>query len=264
VKKAHDKGMQVWGVLDNFQNDDLFVYTKFLNTLEGRQKVIKNLVEEAGSYNLDGINVDIEGLVEAADVYDFIEFVREISIACRRAGLYISINNYVPYNYNDHYDLEEQAAFADYVVIMGYDETTAGAAKPGPVASIGFVQEGIADTLAVVDKEKVINGLPLYTRVWSTSGDGSVSSFACGMDEAAGYLEKHGVAPQMREDVGLNYGSYTSDVDGNFYEIWLQDADAVTSEMELVRDYDLAGAAAWKIGFESSPQIWEIIRDHLQ
>jgi spore germination protein YaaH len=77
-------------------------------------------------------------------------------------------------------------------------------------------------------------------------------------------LEKHGVAPQMREDVGLNYGSYTSDVDGNFYEIWLQDADAVTSEMELVRDYDLAGAAAWKIGFESSPQIWEIIRDHLQ
>ncbi len=269
VDTCHAAGVEVWALFSNEFTADggerLFDGTKtdvVLGSTEKRQSVIRQVVENVKQFGIDGINIDFEYISEeGAD--DYIEFIRELSIACRAEGIILSIDNYVP-KYTSYYNRREQGIVADYVVIMGYDETTAGAAKPGPVASIGFVQEGIADTLAVVDKEKVINGLPLYTRVWSTSGDGSVSSFACGMDEAAGYLEKHGVAPQMREDVGLNYGSYTSDVDGNFYEIWLQDADAVTSEMELVRDYDLAGAAAWKIGFESSPQIWEIIRDHLQ
>ena len=104
VKKAHKQGMQVWGVLDNFQNDENIVCTAFLETLERRSGVIDEVVSKAKEYKLDGINVDIEGLGETHGE-DFVEFVREISIACRRAGLIISINNYVPYNFNDYYDL---------------------------------------------------------------------------------------------------------------------------------------------------------------
>ena len=87
---------------------------------------------------------------------------------------------------------------------------------------------------------------------------------ACGMSEALGYLTNHGVTPQFIDDVGLNYGSYTSDINGYFYEIWLQDATAVTEEMKLIREYDLAGVAEWKIGFESGREIWDIIESYLQ
>ena len=130
VKMAHEKKMMIWAVLDNFQNETGTVCTEFLNTFEGRQKVIKKVVEEALAFNIDGINVDLEGLTMEHGA-DFVEFVREISIACRRAGLYISIDNYVPYNYNDYANLLEQAKFADYVVIMGYDEHYAGSEERG-------------------------------------------------------------------------------------------------------------------------------------
>ena len=110
----------------------------------------------------------------------------------------------------------------------------------------------------------MINAIPFYTRVWCTTADGNVSSFACGMTEALGYLTDHNVIPQFVEDMGLNYGSYTSEKDGNFYEIWLQDATAVEEEMKMIKEFDLAGVAEWKIGFESGSEIWDTIQSYLQ
>lgn len=260
VKKAHDEGMQVWGVLDNFQNDDLFVYTKFLNTLEGRQKVIKNLIEEAGSYNLDGINVDIEGLAEAADVYDFIEFVREISIACRRAGLYISINNYVPYNYNDHYDLEEQAVFADYVVIMGYDEHIVGSPEAGSVASIGYVEYGIQEALQDIPAERLINGIPFYTIGWTTE-NGEVSGRTLDMVEARNFVKDHKMKTEWNSTAGQNYAEKQSG--SKLYQIWLEDKKSISTKLDLMKGYDLAGLAVWRLGLETN-DVWDVIEDYVK
>lgn len=269
VDACHNAGVEVWALFSNeFSTSDgerIFDSSKtdvVLGSTSKRWSVVTQVVEDVKGFGIDGINIDFEYISEeGAD--DYIEFIRELSIACRAEGIVLSVDNYVP-KYTSYYNRREQGIVADYVVIMGYDETPAGSGTPGPVASQKFVHEGITDTLAVVDKEKVINGLPLYTRVWCTQQDGTVTSFACGMTEAAGYLENHQVTPELQEDVGLNYGSYTSDKDGNFYEIWLQDADAVADEMRLVKEYDLAGAAAWKIGFESGTEIWEIIRDNLE
>lgn len=186
-----------------------------------------------------------------------------MSIACRANNIILSVDNYVP-EYTYYYNRREQGIVADYVVIMGYDETLPSSETPGPVASLNFVRKGITDTLNVVDKSKVINGIPFYSRVWCTTPDGTVSAFACGMSEALSYLTDHGVTPQFLEDIGLNYGSYTSDKDGNFYEIWLQDATAVEEEMKLIREFDLAGVAEWKIGFESGTDIWNTISSYLQ
>ena len=247
VKKAHENGMQVWGVLDNFQNDDLFVYTRFLNTLAGRQKVIDTLIEEAQSYNLDGINVDIEGLAEATDVYDFIEFVREISIACRRAGLFISVNNYVPYNYNDHYDLKEQAAFADYVIIMGYDEHIVGSEEAGSVASIGYVEYGIEEALMDVPAERLINGIPFYTIGWTTE-NGNVSGQTLDMAEAKAFMKEHDMKKEWNSTAGQNYAEKES---GNkLYQIWLEDKKSIETKLDLMESNGLAGLAVWRLGLE--------------
>lgn len=100
-----------------------------------------------------------------------LSFIRELSIACRANNIILSIDNYVP-EYTYYYNRREQGIVADYVVIMGYDETLPSSETPGPVASLNFVRKGITDTLNVVDKSKVINGIPFYSRVWCTTPDG--------------------------------------------------------------------------------------------
>ena len=260
VKMAHDKGMQVWGVLDNFQNDDLFVYTRFLNSLEGRQKVIRTLIEEAQNFDLDGINVDIEGLAEPTDVYDFIEFVREICIACRRAGLYISVNNYVPYNYNDHYDLEEQASFADYVIIMGYDEHTVGSQEAGSVASIGYVEYGIQEALKDVPAERLINGIPFYTIGWATEG-GTVSGRTLDMAEAKVFMKDHDMKKEWNSTAGQNYAEKESG--SKLYQIWLEDKKSISTKLDLMKENGLAGVAVWRLGLETN-DVWDVIDDYVE
>jgi spore germination protein YaaH len=268
VTTCHANGIEVWALFSNeFPGGDSRSFNsektdEVLGYTSKRASVISQLMSYVQQYDIDGINIDFESITQdGAD--DYIQFIRELSIACRYYGVVLSVDNYVP-KYTYYYNRKEQGIVADYVVIMGYDENTGGSSTPGPVASLGFVREGITDTLAVVDKDKVINGIPLYSRVWSTDSDGNVSSFACGMSEALGYLTNHGVTPEFQEDIGLNYGSYTSDIDGNLYEIWLQDATAVEEEMKLIQEYDLAGVASWKIGFESGSDIWSLIRSYLE
>ena len=266
VDTCHANNIEVWALFSNeFPGDDGTIYfdssktDEVLGYTSKREQVIRNVI---GYVNQYGINIDFE-LISQEGADDYIEFIRELSIACRANNIILSIDNYVP-EYTYYYNRREQGIVADYVVIMGYDETLPSSETPGPVASLNFVRKGITDTLNVVDKSKVINGIPFYSRVWCTTPDGTVSAFACGMSEALSYLTDHGVTPQFLEDIGLNYGSYTSDKDGNFYEIWLQDATAVEEEMKLIKEFDLAGVAEWKIGFESGTDIWNTIRSYLQ
>ena len=264
VSTCHARGVEVWALFSNEfavgggeRSFDTAMTSEVLSCTSKRQNAIRQVISYAVDNGIDGINIDFEAIdPEYAD--DYIEFIRELSIACRAKAIILSVDNYVP-AYTSYYNRKEQGIVADYVVIMGYDEYTAGSDEPGPVASLDYVRQGIADTVAMVDPAKVINGMPFYSRVWSTDADGNVSSFACGMEEALGYLTAHGVTPEYLEDYGLNYGSYTSDVDGNFYEIWLQDADSIDRFMALAVEQDIAGVAAWKIGFESSSDIWQTI-----
>lgn len=269
VDTCHANNIEVWALFSNeFPGDDGTRYfdsektDAVLGYTSKREKAIKSVISYVQKYGIDGINIDFE-LISQTGADDYIEFIRELSIACRANHIILSVDNYVP-EYTYYYNRREQGIVADYVVIMGYDETQAGSETPGPVASLNFVRKGITDTIDIVDKSKVINGIPFYSRVWCTKPDGTVSSFACGMTEALGYLTDHQVTPQFVEDIGLNYGSYTSDKDGNFYEIWLQDATAVEEEMKLIKEFDLAGVAEWKVGFESGSEIWDTIQSYLQ
>lgn len=269
VDTCHANNIEVWALFSNeFPDDDgtlRFDSSKtdeVLGYTSKREQAIRNVISYVNKFGIDGINIDFE-LISQEGADDYIEFIRELSIACRANGIILSVDNYVP-EYTYYYNRREQGVVADYVVIMGYDETPAGSDTPGPVASLNFVRKGITDTLNVVDKSKVINGIPFYSRVWCTTTNGEVSSFACGMTEALGYLTDHNVTPQFVEDMGLNYGSYTSDKDGNFYEIWLQDATAVEEEMKMIKEFDLAGVAEWKIGFESGSEIWDTISSYLK
>lgn len=255
VSQAHEKGLQVWGLIDNFTQE--VSTTETLSSTAARQNIISQLIQAAQDVGMDGINVDFESLSEDVGTH-FLEFLRELSIECHKNNLVLSVDNPVPEDFTSHYDRAEQGRVVDYVIIMGYDEHYVGS-EAGSVASLPWVEQGIQDTLDEVPAERVINAIPFYTRLWRTTG-GNVTSEAIGMDQAQQTIADNNVETYWDKTTSQNYGKY--DIDNSTYQIWLEDAQSVAEKVKLVSKYDLAGISAWKLGFENNG-IWQVISDNL-
>ena len=256
VSLAHERGLKVWGLIDNFTAD--VSTTETLSQLASRQNIIQQLVQTALSVGLDGINVDFESLSEDAGPH-FLEFLRELSIECHKNNLVVSVDNPVPEDFTSHYDRKEQGLVVDYIIIMGYDEHYVGS-DAGSVASLPWVEQGVQDTVTEVTPERTILAIPFYTRLWKTTG-GAVTSEAIGMDEAQNVLSANAVEPVWDGSVGQNYATFEQD--NSTYQIWLEDAQSIAEKVKLIPKYNLAGVAQWKLGFENG-SIWQTISDNLQ
>lgn len=252
VSAAHEMGCEVWGVADNFTNQ--IDTNEVLSRTSSRLTLEQELISRAAELGLDGINIDFEQLAgETGD--DLAQFLRELSILTRAAGLVLSVDNYVPQDYTDFYRRDIQGRVADYVVIMGYDEHTAASAEAGSVASIGFVTKGIEDTLEEVPAAQVINAIPFYTRKWSYE-NGSLSCESMGMSDARAFLADKGVQPAWDAETCQNYASFERD--GVIYSIWLEDAQSISSKLTVMTAHDLGGVGCWKLTQET-PDIWDTI-----
>lgn len=254
VDLAHSKGLQVWAVLDNFnkgenvQSEILFAQTSV------RKALIANLMEDVKTYDLDGINLDIEGIKPEAGPH-YVQFIRELSVACRKEGIILSVDNYVPSAYTSFYNRAEQGRVVDYVIIMAYDEHYAGG-EAGTVSSISYVENGIRDTIAVVPKEKTICAVPFYTRVWTDNG-GQTTSSALGISAAKTWIEENGVELYWQEELGQYYGELETEEGMKF--LWMEEETSLGLKMDLIEEYELAGVACWKLGFEPA-SIWEVVK----
>lgn len=274
VNYAHQAGIEVWAAIRDFdggissyeESYELLSYTS------RRENLINQLISEALRVGIDGINVDFEKISEDCGEH-YIQFIRELSVRCRQNGIILSIDNYVPKGYNMQYDREEQGIVADYIIIMGYDEHFAGSPVAGPVSSYNFVKEGIEETLKEVPAEKVISGIPFFTRLWketpktaeelaSQAGTEDaeytmkVESEALGMDSAKERIAQAGVETVWDEETQQNYASWT--VENETYKIWLEDEQSIEPKLKLMKENGLAGTAAWALGQENS-DIWNLI-----
>ena len=253
VVKAHAKGLQVWALIDNFSAD---VQTEtLLASTATRRRLIDSLIADVEQYGLDGLNLDFESLKADAGVH-YIEFIRELSIPCRQKGIILSVDNYVPARYNSFYNLKEQGTVADYVIMMGYDEHFAGG-EPGSVSSISYVKNGISGMLEDVPKEKLINAVPFYTRLWIEAGDGSITSKAMGIADAKKWVETNQVELTWQADTAQYYGEKQTSDGAQF--LWMEEERSLKEKMNVVRQNDLAGVACWKLGFEDSAA-WDSIQ----
>ena len=219
------------------------------------QELIDSLIADAEKYDLDGLNLDFESLKTEAGVH-YIEFIRELSIPCRQKGIVLSVDNYVPARYNSFYNLKEQGIVADYVIMMGYDEHFAGG-EPGSVSSISYVKNGISGMLEDVPKEKLINAVPFYTRLWIEAGDGSITSKAMGIADAKKWIDNNQVELTWQADTAQYYGEKQTN-DGAWF-LWMEEERSLKEKMNVVRQNDLAGVACWKLGFEDSAA-WDSIQ----
>ena len=278
VSYAHKQNVEVWmtvrdfdgGISSEKESYELLSYTS------RRETLITQLIAEALRVGVDGINVDFEKISGKCGEH-YIEFIRELSVKCRQNGLVLSVDNYVPKSFNTQYDRKEQGIVADYVVIMGYDEYYAGSPEAGPVSSYNYVKEGITETLKEVPAEKVISGIPFFTRLWketpkteeelkSDKGtdaeqySATVESDAYGMDNAQAIVKQAGVDTTWDKKAGQNYATW--EADGSKYEIWLEDSKSIEAKLKLMKKYKLAGTAEWSLGQESS-DIWNLIQKYV-
>lgn len=259
VEKAHGMGLEVWALVSNVETEsaDVDMY-ELLSRTSSRWNLIRNLIATAQEYNLDGINIDFENIsLDAGE--PFIQFIRELSVPCREYGIVLSVDNYVPMGHTDHYDRAEQGVVADYVIIMGYDEHYAGSDEAGSVASINFVEKGIENTVAEVPAEKVINGIPFYTRIWKSGPEG-LSSEAVTMGMAQEFVENHSIAVRWDETTCQNYGEVQEG--DTLYQVWLEDADSIRVKLNIMQNYDIAGVAEWRLGHESE-NVWDVIEEYM-
>lgn len=258
VNKAHNMGLEVWALVENIEYKNSIDMYALLSSTTTRAKLIDGLMNQVLTYGIDGINVDLEQIsMDCGEHY--IEFIRELSIPCRANGIVLSVDNYVPTGYTDHYDREEQGVVADYVIIMGYDEHYAGSPEAGSVASINFVEEGIAKTVDQVPANKVINAIPFYTRIWETK-DGQLSSQAVGMDAAEEYVAFHNMPVEWNEETCQNYAENTEG--GSLLQVWLEDERSIEVKLNIMEKYQIGGVASWRLGFEK-PEIWDVIEVYL-
>ena len=258
VDRAHQMGLQVWGVLDDF-NYELETGTPIscysvLSSTSNRRKLEQTVIDEALRLGLDGINLDFEQLSEECGVH-YAQFLRELSVLCRKNRLILSADNKVPYHYNEYQCLDVQSVVADYVIIMGYDEHWHKSGNPGSVASIDYVTGGLEKTLEKVPANKVINGLPLYTLVWKIDG-ATVTDEILSIANTPAFLQRINKKPEWDNAACQNYLEWTS---GNAtYKVWLEDAESIRMKLNVMIANKIGGAAVWRLGY-GTPAIWELI-----
>ena len=261
VDWAHKNGLQVWGLItDNFNP---IVSEQILSDSDKREHIIRQLLALSAAYNLDGINIDFE-MVRRADVAHFHQFLRELAPMVRAQNLVLSVDVYVPRPYSLYYDRAELARIADYLIIFGYDEHDGSSKVAGPVASIGFVRDGVAQTVAEAPPEKVILGIPYYVRIWREINGEVESSRAVGMDFARRILDENNADIVWDEANGCYYGEYTVQENGVDvrYRVWLEDSRSLTEKLKVVEEYGIAGIAGWRKGLEQA-ETWELLWDAL-
>ncbi len=261
VQAAHEQGIEVWMLVSNIVNSDTSdVDTTYILTHTSiRETVEKNILSVALANGVDGINVDLEGMSsEVGDSY--IQFIREMSVLCRNNGLVLSVDVPPLFAMTEFYDRAEMNEVADYVIVMAYDEHYSGS-EAGSVASISYSEESVTNMLKEVSADKLILGIPFYTRLWAVGSDGSVSSTAYGMEAINTLLASKGVSASVDESTGQNYAEYTEN--GMTYQVWLEDAGSVGERMQVMQNHSLAGIASWAAGYETE-DIWQVIQQYLQ
>ena len=259
VKLAHDAGREVWGLIDNF--NEAFDETTDLAYASVRSRIIEQLLAEAASCGMDGINVDFENLKEAG-IPHYLQFLRELTSAAHAQNLVVSVDTPVPQAYTMYYQRGEQARFVDYMIVMAYDEHFAGSEEAGSVSSLPFVQQAVEEMTRVMPADQVICGIPFYTRVWTEKfGQSAITSEVLGMDGTKNYAKEN----QMTEtwDASLGQNVATVETSDARYTIWMEDEQSMEEKLKVIQSADLAGVAEWKLGFERA-DVWSLISEYIE
>jgi spore germination protein YaaH len=264
---AHNNGYKVWALVAN-GFDDAGATKRLLNNTDARDNIIRQLLVFAALYKLDGINIDFEN-IDVEDRDALTQFVREAAPLLREQGMVVSIDVTIPDgsdNWSRCYDRKALAEAVDYVMLMAYDQHWASSPQAGSVAQLSWVERNVQKTLTMVPREKLLLGLPFYTRLWKEEAqpDGRIkvsNPKALSMESAKKLILENDAKVAWDAESGQYYAEYTAE--GATFKLWLEDGNSINLKSGLVQKYRLAGAAAWKRS-DAIPEVWSILDRNLK
>ncbi len=262
IRWAKDNDYKIWAMFSN--NSMRETTSQILNSYELRTTMIEKIVELAVKYQLDGINVDFENMnMSDKDMYS--RFIIELAPRLREYGIVTSVDVTAPdgsENWSLCFDRDVLADAADYLVFMAYDQHGVSSPKTGSVAGYDWVEANIKKFLGqeAVAKEKIILGMPLYTRLWKTDNNGKITSSVVNMNKINQTLPSD-VTRTWNENTKQYYVEYSSE--RYKYEMWVEDAKSIEEKLNLINQYELAGGAFWEKDRETD-DIWTLAEEKLK
>ena len=259
---VHEAGRQLWPTIRDFPGESLRLAT-LLGQTTSRRKLIQKIIKESEKYNFDGINVDFER-VKDKSASAYLQFLRELTVECHQHDLIISSDNYPIREYNSFYNAPEQGRVVDYCVFMAYDEHYAGSEEAGSVSSIVYVQDAIAKAVNCIPKERVVVGLPFYTRLWleaATKDGTTLKSKIFGISDAENWLWRRGVNPNWDKETGQYYAEF-SDSKKRTFKMWVENERSIKEKLKEAVSSEIAGVAFWAMGFERAIT-WDTVNNEL-
>ena len=263
IKWAHRNGYKVWPMVQNAEAG-IKVTSGILNNHAKRQDIIENIVNVCVKYELDGINIDFENMYEK-DKEVFSRFVIELVPRMKEIGIVTSVDLTAPDgapNWSLCYDRTVLGNVADYLVFMAYDQYGTSSTKAGTTAGYNWIENNLKKFIETyeVSSEKIILGIPLYTRIWTETADGTVSSKVVNMKDVESNIPE-GVDKVWDDKLKQYYVEYKSK--STTKKMWIEDLESIKAKMSLVSKYNLAGVSAWEKDRELK-EIWKLINQEIK
>ena len=258
VTKLKAINVDVWPLISDFNKD--VDYNRLFMSTTTRGNLIKNIIYFIEEYNLDGINIDFEH-IKSSYAEGYIEFLRELSIEMRSRKKVLSVDNYIPLEFNAFYNIKEQGIVSDYLCVMAYDEHYSGSPKAGSVSSLSWVKNSIENTVRSAPMKKLIVGLPFYTRLWREAHTGKLTSRALYMDGGLNLVNSNKAKKEWDKEKGQYYAEWKDGKDR--MRIWLEEEKSLEAKLKLVEKDKVAGIAFWKLGLERK-EAWDSVTDWLK
>ena len=246
VNYLHKKGYRVWGLFNN--KFDPKLTHKLFESKYGLENAINQIFTYALIYNLDGVNIDFENM-DKSDVKNFDYFIEKLDKILKNSDIALSVDVTVPdknSSWSLCYDRKTISEFSDYLILMTYDEFSNGSERAGPTASLSWMEKGLENTLKDVSSEKILLGIPFYTREWIESASGKILKVKpIDSQKIRAYLETNNLTPQFDDNYGLYHVSfYRYNLK---HEMWFDNNVTMTNKLKLIHIYNLGGFAIWKL-----------------
>lgn len=262
INWAKQNNYQVWPIISN--NSYIDTTSEIMRDYDLREELINQIVDYITEYQLDGINIDFENMYEEDKDY-FSRFLIELRPRLNEIGVILSVDVTAPdggETWSMCYDRNVIGNVADYIIFMAYDQYGVSSTKSGTTAGYNWVELNINKFLGQegVEADKIILGIPFYTRLW-VERNGNILSRDTVTVNAIDNVLPSNVEKQWDEDLKQYYVEYTQN--GSTYKMWIEDEESIAAKLDLINQYNLAGAAFWEKDMESS-NIWDLVSSKLE
>ena len=263
INKAHANGVKVIMVAINFISDEIH---QIISDSLAKANFINNAKNKINTYQLDGINIDFEGL-STADRGSINNFMQDLTNSIHLAFPGKEVSFASPAVNWGGWDFSGLANSCDYLFVMGYDFFGSWSSTTGPVAPLTGGSINVSNTINVQYgqvtqnfPEKLILGVPYYGAYWTTTTQNAGSPVTAFIKSP--YFE---VTQPGSENYGIIWdNSYQTPWyrwnDGKWNQVWFDNDSSLALKYNLAISKNLKGVGMWALGYDGTRQeLWNLL-----